>query len=249
MTARIAQLLAALRDLQAEERRAKKAGDAISMSLAKAEARSRAHSLWLAGYRVSCIHCAADYAPSVAAIVRRHCLCPACDRAYQKLHRDGQIAPIAPAMERFQANISVQPNGCHLWTASRDRAGYGRFVDGGVHHKAHRWIFEQVKGPIPAGLGVLHNCDTPPCVNSDHLRAGTQADNAADMVVRRRGTLRLTEEQDAEIRAAYRYRSPDNNFFALADKYGVSATTIMNVVRGRQYRSWLAGWEPEEEAA
>lgn len=41
-------------------------------------------------------------------------------------------------------------------------------------------------GQIPAGMHVLHNCDNPSCVNVEHLRFGTHADNMEDMATRKR---------------------------------------------------------------
>jgi transposase-like protein len=41
-------------------------------------------------------------------------------------------------------------------------------------------------GPIPEGLWILHHCDNPPCVNPNHLYAGTSAENIRDAVVRGR---------------------------------------------------------------
>jgi hypothetical protein len=45
---------------------------------------------------------------------------------------------------------------------------------------AHRVAWEKVHGPIPQGMQVLHRCDTPLCVNVEHLFLGTNADNQRD---------------------------------------------------------------------
>lgn len=51
---------------------------------------------------------------------------------------------------------------------------------------AHVAAWEQVNGPVPAGLCVLHSCDNPPCCNPKHLFLGTRADNVADMIAKGR---------------------------------------------------------------
>lgn len=61
---------------------------------------------------------------------------------------------------------------CRLWPAgSLDRDGYGRFwIDGRVV-PAHRWAYEQARGPIAAGLEIDHLCAVRRCVAADHLDA------------------------------------------------------------------------------
>ena len=86
-------------------------------------------------------------------------------------------------IERFEAKISPEPmSGCWLWTASTDGGGYGHIRINKQLLKAPRVSYELFKGIIPPGLCVCHKCDTPACVNPDHLFLGTQKANAIDKV-------------------------------------------------------------------
>jgi hypothetical protein len=52
----------------------------------------------------------------------------------------------------------------------------------GLHEVgAHRVAFELWRGPIPAGLVVMHSCDRPACINPVHLMAAPQRINLIDM--------------------------------------------------------------------
>lgn len=76
---------------------------------------------------------------------------------------------------------------------ARHPSGYGFIFAGPTYPsnerfvKAHRLSWEIHNGPVPHGFGVLHRCDNPPCVNPAHLYVGTNADNARDRAVRKRG--------------------------------------------------------------
>lgn len=106
---------------------------------------------------------------------------------------------------RFWAKVRITP-GCWLWTASKRNKGYGAFcyTRGGavVNGRAHRISWEVHNGPIPEGLKVLHRCDTPACLNPEHLFLGTLQDNVDDMVQKGRHVCGSTHVPAAQ--AGYR---------------------------------------------
>lgn len=81
-------------------------------------------------------------------------------------------------LERFVEKIVVDADGCHVWQGSKDEKGYGLFQAAGRRCvKAHRWIYEQTHGPIPAGLEPDHLCRVRACVNPEHLEPVTHREN------------------------------------------------------------------------
>jgi hypothetical protein len=73
---------------------------------------------------------------------------------------------------------------CWIWTGStkgpkwNGRNSYGQFNNGGKNHQAHRWLYEQLVGPIPPPLDLDHfACDNRWCVSPRHVRPVTRREN------------------------------------------------------------------------
>lgn len=133
---------------------------------------------------------------------------------------------------------------CWLWTGAKSSTGYGNMMVKGKTKKPHRVAYELFIGKIPDDLFVMHSCDTPLCVNPDHLSVGTNADNMADMASKGRSVgwpgdsnpnARLTESDVAAIRSA---KSGYGRIKKLAEKFGVTRHHIWLI---RSQKTWNGG--------
>jgi HNH endonuclease len=82
-------------------------------------------------------------------------------------------------MQRFMAKVEER-DGHWMWTGAKTGSRSVRPVcydEDGKQRYAHRWIHEQVIGPIPQGYEVDHTCRVGMCVKPDHLEAVTQEEN------------------------------------------------------------------------
>lgn len=145
-----------------------------------------------------------------------------------------------------EAKIERDPNsGCWLWTGSLGGGDYGVVHTKNGCQKAHRVAWQLRHGPIPRGMRVLHRCDTPICVNPDHLFLGTQADNVADMVAKGRhkppkpqlGSINpqavLTEAQARWVKMAVKESGHSQR--EIARMLGVSPMTVSRIVNNQTW--------------
>lgn len=142
----------------------------------------------------------------------------------------GKATPLA---QRIMEGSMPEPNsGCWIWLRkcfpSEEGAMRGAMNILGKTYAAYRVSYEAFVGPIPDGVMILHSCDNDLCVNPDHLRPGTHAENMEDMRRRNRHRTsrlpysRLKDNQREQIRAL---RST-HTVSELARRFGVTRSAI-----------------------
>lgn len=142
-----------------------------------------------------------------------------------------------------ERSIPVPECGCWIWlmTTGYRHGGvsYGRIYQKGLPVFAHRASWHIHKGPIPEGMNVLHKCDTPACVNPDHLFLGTHQDNMRDRGNKGRSaslsgeqnhSSKVTEQQAISIIV------DDRPYQEIADQYGISYVQVKSIKSGRAWK-------------
>ena len=113
------------------------------------------------------------------------------------------------------------------------------------HSKLHRKVYALANNySFDHGDVVRHTCDTPWCINENHLVLGTQADNVKDSVERGRhknpsfkGTTnpmaRLTEDEVIEIRDLF---ADGWTHSQLAEEFNIHRITALNIVNRKTWK-------------
>lgn len=155
---------------------------------------------------------------------------------------DMPLEPDVELTESFWEKVTIHAGSCWEWEAATSSNGYGAL------HKhqqgsefAHRYIMKLCGEDID-GKQVNHRCDNKICVNPSHLYVGTQAENMADAVERRRlnygedhHNSKLRESDVVKIREKYTETNATQG--EIADEFGVNQSTIWEIVNHKTWKN------------
>lgn len=143
----------------------------------------------------------------------------------------------------FAAKIPVEASeqGCLEWLGAIRPDGYGKFGYKKFQTLAHIYAYKRAFGEQSEDAVIRHTCDNRKCVNPDHLRTGTHADNVEDKVSKNRhcfgeghSNSKLTEQEVTEICDLMK-----NKTFMqkdIAKLYGVCKHTVYLIKKGKMWR-------------
>jgi plasmid maintenance system antidote protein VapI len=136
-------------------------------------------------------------------------------------------------MEHF---VPGQPGECWEWQGPMSTMGYGRVSLNGERILAHRASYLIFNGELPTGMEACHKCDNRPCVNPEHLFAGTQRENNLDAATKGRMAKKLTPSAILGIRTLCDQGAKQN---AVAAMYGISPAHVSKIVVGGTWQHAL----------
>jgi hypothetical protein len=153
------------------------------------------------------------------------------------------------------STVRLPESGCWIWMRGLDKDGYGQAWRRNRPIRAHRLSWLLHKGELQSGLVLMHACDTPSCVNPEHLAEGTQQANNDDKI--KKGRLRVACGDDHYLRRNPTARSGDKSSHAkvtdaqaleirrrfasgelqrmLAAEYGITRSAISGIVTSRTF--------------
>lgn len=140
------------------------------------------------------------------------------------------------AQNRFESKFTKHESGCWLWNAARRTTGYGVFRFNGKPETASRVSYILYHGVDPKDQHVLHKCDTPLCVNPDHLFLGTNLDNVNDRKLKGRPVGRFSTLSESDYLTLKQFISdhPHISLREVARRTGYNRMIVQRTAKGKQ---------------
>lgn len=167
-----------------------------------------------------------------------------CAKHYQRFKKygdpnGGKYGHASSIQEFINARYEpVTESGCWIWTGVLNADGYGVISFGGKRYMAHRKSLELSGVDVPDNLQVNHRCDVACCINPSHLYVGTQKENIADMISRKRADRKGEKNpfghklSDEEVRVIRSLNMPQR---AIARAFGISHSAVGNIINRKHW--------------
>lgn len=168
-------------------------------------------------------------------------------------HRIDMALPLVEyneaVMLKIKSRCRMLENDCWEYLGTRNEQGYGFINYRGKSWPIHRLTLTIIKGSPPTPKHkACHECDFPPCCNSDHLFWGTQKANGEDMAAKGRAA----KQQNTACPRGHLY----SDHGRINPKTGWRACKMCERAKQRIYQGWpedLAysaprkqGWAPKD---
>lgn len=149
------------------------------------------------------------------------------DQTHPPVYRD-----VAVLRRLYSRTVLDAETGCLFWEGARSADGYGLMRIRGTLHYTHRLSLAMRLGR-PLEAMALHRCDTPSCLNPDHLFEGDDAANLQDAA--RKGRCRHRVLTSDQVRQIKRRLLLGETWQSLAETFGVSTSSIGHIAHGRNW--------------
>jgi hypothetical protein len=159
------------------------------------------------------------------------CLRP-CEGEYFNRHSRGNFKHRRRSLVDYVVEDRGYKTPCWIWQLKITCWGYGQITVNRHCFNAHRYYYEQYKGPIPKIIDGQraepdHLCRVRACVNPEHLEVVTRTEN-----VRRGLNAKLSKEAVVEI--APRYLAGESQS-QIARSLGIGQTEVNLILRGMRW--------------
>lgn len=165
-----------------------------------------------------------------------------CSMHWRRLDRHGSVerrrATTDDHRATIEAALATDTKECILWPFGSGENEYAGITFPGYDVLAHRYVCEQRHGPCPIDkLDAAHSCGRKRCINPNHLRWATRAENSEDMVAHgtrvvgeKHGMAKLTDELARQIKYA------QGNNTQVAKRFGVARQTARDIRNGKRWK-------------
>lgn len=159
-----------------------------------------------------------------------------------KRHGDPQrtlTAPEGAGLDFLFASLIPDGRECIEWPYSRDKDGYGQTYYNSRVTQTHRLVCLLAHGEPPTPKHqAAHSCGNSSCINKGHLRWRTAGENIAEkeahgtkLVGAAIPSSKLDDQKVAQILSLKGEKTG-----RIAGQFGVTASTIRNILSGKTWR-------------